>query len=239
MSMNRAIAIVAAITGLWILLGTSPRSMGEASVRYAYVVILLWFAYQRFRTSSGKAAHYSKQTDGPWVRLTVIPAAAPVLWFPAVLSIGLGVSMIGSGMAYLWVLGLVCAGLTWLILLKDHRGGHASALQSFRVNPTGIEVGGVLLRKEDIHHLGIKNKHAGDVEVVYDADRGLPTGVAMGLAARRSLAKVSYRVEAEAGGKAYPLASGLDEVTARGVVSEVGKAMLPEVDSPPQAVTAS
>lgn len=47
----------------------------------------------------------------------------------------------------------------------------------------------------------------------------------MGLAGRRALAKVAYRIEVEAGGKAYVLAAGLDEVTARGVATEIGKAL--------------
>lgn len=47
----------------------------------------------------------------------------------------------------------------------------------------------------------------------------------MGLAGRRALAEVAYRVEVEAAGKAYVLAAGLDEVTAKGVATEIGKAL--------------
>lgn len=95
----------------------------------------------------------------------------------------------------------------------------------FRVNPEGIETDGTFLRRGDIHNLCIRNKFAGGVEVVYDVNRGMDTGVTLGLAGRRALAEVAYRVEVEAGGKAYVLASGLDEVTARGVATEVGKVL--------------
>lgn len=147
------------------------------------------------------------------------------MWFPAVLSIILGAGVVGSGMAYLWVPGLIVAFLAWLVLLKDHRGGNPGAPRSFRVNPEGIETDGTFLRKDDIHNLRIRNKFAGGVEIVYDANQGIPTGVTMGLAGRRALAKVAYRIEVEAGGKAYVLAAGLDEVTARGVATEIGKAL--------------
>jgi hypothetical protein len=120
---------------------------------------------------------------------------------------------------------LIVAFVAWLVLLKDHRGGNPGAPRSFRVNPEGIETDGTFLRKDDIHNLRIRNKFAGGVEIVYDANQGIPTGVTMGLAGRRALAKVAYRIEVEAGGKAYVLAAGLDEVTARGVATEIGKAL--------------
>lgn len=223
--MNRVIAVIYGVAGIWFLLLASPRSLGEAAVKYAFAAILLFFAYRRFRASSKNAAEYVKQEDGAWLQLTVVPAAPPILWFPAVLSIILGAGVVGSGMAYLWVLGLIFALLTWLVLLQDHRGGNPTAPRRFRVNPEGIETDGTFLRKDDIHNLRIRNKFAGGIEIVYDANQGIPTGVTMGLAGRRALAEVAYRVEVEAAGKAYVLAAGLDEVTARGVATEIGKAL--------------
>lgn len=223
--MNRAVAVIAGVAGLWFLLIASPRSLGEAALKYAFAAVLLYFAYRRFRSSSKKTAEYVKQADGAGLRFDVSPAAAPILWFPAVLAVVLGGGIIGSGMPYLWVLGMLFPLVTWLVLVKDQRGGNADAARSFRVNQDGIETEGVLLRKEDIHQLTIRNKFAGNFEVVYDADRGLSTGAAMGLAGRRALAEVAYRVEAEAGGKAHVLAAGLDETTARGVVADVGKVL--------------
>lgn len=223
--MHRVVAVLYGVAGLWFLLLASPRSLGEAAVKYAFAAILLFFAYRRFRASSTNAAEYVRREEGTWLQLTVSPAAPPILWFPAVLSIILGAGVVGSGMAYLWVPGLIVAFLAWLVLLKDHRGGNPGAPRSFRVNPEGIETDGTFLRKDDIHNLRIRNKFAGGVEIVYDANQGIPTGVTMGLAGRRALAKVAYRIEVEAGGKAYVLAAGLDEVTARGVATEIGKAL--------------
>lgn len=227
LNMNRIVAAIFGAAGLWFLLMSSPRSMGEAVVKYAFAAILLWFAYRRFQLPANGSAEYVKREDGAWLHFSISPASAPVLWFPAILAIGLGAGVIGSGLAYFWILGSFLAFLTWLILLKDHRGGGPSSTHEFRVSHSGIELGGTLLRKEDIHHIVIKNKFAGNIEIAYDANRGLSTGTAMGLAAREALTKVAYRVEAEAGGKAHVLASGLDETTARGLASEIDKALNP------------
>jgi hypothetical protein len=224
--MNRVVALIFGLAGLWFLFFlASPRSLGEAVVKFVFAAILLLFAYRRFRASSKKTAEYVKQEDGAWLELKVKPAAAPVLWFPSVLSLVLGGSVVGSGQAYLWVLGLLVASLTALVLLKDHRGGNATSPHHFRVSPDGIETQGTFLRKDDIHHLRIRNKFAGSVEITYDVNQGVPIGTTMGLAGRRALAEVAYRVEVEAGGKAYVLAAGLDEVTARGITAEVAKAL--------------
>ena len=79
--MNRVIAVIYGVAGLWFLLLASPRSLGEAAVKYAFAAILLFFAYRRFRASSKNAAEYVKQEDGAWLQLTVVPAAPPILWF--------------------------------------------------------------------------------------------------------------------------------------------------------------
>ncbi|MCC6301747.1 MAG: hypothetical protein IT489_02985 [Gammaproteobacteria bacterium] len=226
--MNRVIVVIAGVAGLWFLLLASPRSAGEAAVKFAFAAILLLFAYRRFRASPQKAAEYTKHQDGVWQRIEVAPAAAPVNWFAAIGSVVLGASTVGTGMAYFWVLGLLFAAIAGLVLLLDPRGKSAATPSRFRVGPDGIEVGGQLLRKADFHDLRIKNKFGGDVSIVYDASRGVPTGTLVGMAHRRKVSEVAYRIEAEAAGRAYVLAAGLDEVTARGIAAEIGKAMSPE-----------
>ena len=248
--MNRVVAVIAGMAGLWFFLLSIPRDLAwsvrwllpemawgqlvarrsgaEAWVAFCFAAILLVFAYRRFRASPGKGASYVGEDDGAWRRLKVTPATPPVLWFPAVLSVVMGAGVASSGgIPYLWVLGLIFALLAGLVLLMEHRGGNPAAARSFRVSPDGIETGDAVLRRGDIHKLNIRNKFAGNIEVVYDARQGMPTGTAMGLAGRRALAEVAYRVEVEAGGKAYVLAAGLDEATARGLVAEVGNALKP------------
>lgn len=226
--MKRATALLAGLVGLWFLLLAAPRSVGEATVRFSFAAILLAFAYRRFQVSAGKTASYTRTDEAPWLRIDSMPAAAPINGFAAVLATVLGGGIVGSGMAYLWVMGLVFAGLLALVLLKDPRGAGASRPARFRVGPEGIEVAGQILRKEDIHHLRIRNRFGGDFEITYDANRGLSTGTLVGLAHRRQLAEVAYRIEVEASGKAHVLAQGLDEVTARAIVAEIGGQLHPK-----------
>jgi len=54
--MNRVIAAVAGLAGLWFLLLASPRSAGEAVVKFAMAAVLLVFAYRRFRAAPQKTA---------------------------------------------------------------------------------------------------------------------------------------------------------------------------------------
>ena len=67
-----------------------------------------------------------------------------------------------------------------------------------RVNPEGIETDGTFLRGDDIHNLRIRNKFSGGVEIVYDVNQGMDTGVTLVPAGRRALAeapRVSRRLQ--------------------------------------------
>lgn len=223
--MNRIMAIIAAVTGIWFLL--IPRSMGQAIAGFAFATILLVFAYRRFSASRKRTAEYTSHNEDGWQRIEVLPAAAPLNWFAAIGSVVLGGATVGGDTSGLWVMGYLFAAIAGLVLLLDPRGKVAATRSSFRVGPDGIEIGEQLLRKEDIHHIGIKNKFSGNVEVVYDASRGVSTGTLVGMAHRRKVSEVAYRVEAEAAGKAHVLAAGLDDVTARAIAAEINSAMNP------------
>jgi len=224
--MNRIVAVIATVCGLWVLLA-SPRSPGEMLVKFGLVAVLLVFAYRRFNAPPGKTAEYAKRQDGALLRFDVKPATLPISLFMAAFAVACAWAIVGSAVTYLWVMGLLFVAGAALLLLSDPRGGQAGRPRSFGVGPQGIEVDGRVLRKDDIHQLRIKNKLAGDVEIVYDTSQGVSTGTLVGLAHRRRLAQVAYRIEVESGGKAHVLAAGLDEVTARGLVAEVGKALNP------------
>lgn len=223
--MNRAIAAVAGLAGLWFLMLASPRSAGETVVKFVMAAVLLLFAYRRFRAAPRSTAEYAKRSDGTDTVMDVVPAAAPVNVFAAVLAVVFAAGIVGSGVPYLWVMGLLFAAVAALVLLKDPRGARASRRASLRVGPGGIVTGGHQLSKSDVQYLRIRNGLGGEVEIIYDAHQGIPTGTLAGLAHRRKLAEVAYRVEAEAAGRSHVLAAGLDETTARGLLTEVGKAL--------------
>lgn len=228
-----AIAVIAGGVGLWFLTATihlyrdRTAFLHYSLVKYAMAAVLLVFAYKTFRYAFKRHVHYVKREHGACVEIGVYPAAPPAAWLPAALPVAMvGGMVLEPDTPGLWVMGLLFTGATAIILLRDPRGLGSTTRRSIRAGPDGIDIGGQMLRQADIHHLLIKNKFAGDVEITYDTNRGVPTGTVIGLAHRRQVAKVAYRVEAECGGKAHILAAGLDEVTARGVLAEVGKALV-------------
>lgn len=242
--MNRIIAVIAASLGLLYLLPSVLRGLlpylpaflgvplfhilprvggplqGLASM--ALGVVLLLFAWRRWRTSADSKARYTKEPDGKLTRFVVIPALAPISWPVTLFSLVFAFGTVNGGIA---ILSFFFTAAVAALLLLDQRGKAASQSRSFRLGTEGIEIDGDLLRREDIHHLAIRNKFAGDVEIVYDANRGIPTGEVLGLAARRKLATVAYRVEVESGGRAWLVAAGLDDVTARALATEIGRAL--------------
>lgn len=223
--MNRVIATIAGLTGVWFLL--SPKSVEQAIAGFAFATILLLFAYRRFSAAPKRVAEYTSHNEGGWLRIEVLPAAAPLNWFAAIGSVVFGAATVGATTPGLWVMGYVFAAIAGLVLLLDPRGKGAVNQSRFRVGPNGIEIGAQLHRKEDIHHVSIKNKFGGDVMITYDANRGVSTGTLAGMAHRRKVSEVAYRIEAEVAGKGHVLAAGLDEVTARGIAAEINKAMNP------------
>ncbi|MGV7241112.1 hypothetical protein [Caballeronia sp. M23-90] len=117
------------------------------------------------------------------------------------------------------------------------------AASSFEAGPEGILSNKNFLVASDIHHFMMKN-WASNVEgsisptlVVgtpgFDtAFRSMNANLSAGLASARQgwmrkVANVSWQVDAEAGGKATMLACGLDEITARGLVEDLSRALHP------------
>lgn len=247
--MNRVVAVVSGIYGALhllpnILLSVLPflpsvlaiplfqvmpkpaNSLPAGLAQMAFGVVLVVFAYRSWNTPSRKVARYTNQVESDSTRFDVIPATAPIS-VPVTLFTALFAAVTVGGSMGLFgaIFGLLFVALLALLLLVDQRGASAGMPRSFRLGRDGIQIDGQWLRREDIHHLAIRNKFAGDVEIVYDADRGIPTGRLLGLAARKKLAAVAYRVEVESGGKAHVVAAGLDEVTARGITAEIGKTL--------------
>ncbi|MBV6422828.1 MAG: hypothetical protein NAOJABEB_00613 [Steroidobacteraceae bacterium] len=208
----------------------TPRSFSspmQALVQMSFGVVLLVFAYRRWRTPSRRLAQYTRHQEGDAVRFEVLPATAPISAPVTLFALIFAAAMVSSTAGGIWVLGIFFVAVAALLLLVDQRGIEAGRPRSFRLGKDSIEFNGTLLRRDDIHHLKIGNKYAGNVEIVYDADRSIPTGRLLGLAGRKKLAAVAYRIEIESGGKAYVVAAGLDEVTARGIAAEITKTLAP------------
>lgn len=238
--MNRLIAIVAGAVGVWLLLPVllhlvglemMIRLVGHPRVDLAPLphllvtlgmpAVLFVFAQRRLRAPSTRLAEYAKRPDGDGVVFEVKSAAAPVNAFAAILAVAIFLLWPATH----WIMGAICIGLAALVLLRDPRSGSDVRARSFRVDRDAIVLDGHTVAKSDVHRLSISNAFGGDVEIVYDARAGIPTGTVAGVAHRRKVAAVGYRVHVEAGGKSHLLAAGLDEVTARAVLTDVGRAL--------------
>lgn len=224
--MNRLIAIMAAVIGIWFLL--IPNSIEAAGAGFIFTAILLRFAYSRLRASPTTTALYQRYQEGDWLRIEVCPAAAPLNWFAAIGSLMFGAFTVGSTTPFLWVMGYLFAAILGAVLLLDPRGKGAGHRTDFRVGVAGIELKGKLLGKADIHSIRIKNPYGGEIEIHYDASQGLSMGTLVGMAHRRKVSETAFQIQVEVAGKAHLLAAGLDEVTARGIVADIGQAMHPQ-----------
>ena len=192
------------------------------------------------RTSSYTQA----ATSGGETRFEVVPAQAVLPWFFLVVYAFFGLAalflFVGSGQpAILVVTALTALGI-WRLVTKANRGREPS---SFVVTPGGIAVGSTTVDRSSLTCIRIDNdvSHeqtqvpvsndptvvvAGVVPGAVMVHHGNPTRQAaqQAMAGYKKLEQaVSWRVDAEASGKATCLARGLDAVTARGLASDVVK----------------
>ena len=102
---------------------------------------------------------------------------------------------------------------------------------TFVVTREAIETGGGTITREQLHRLIVRNgvpeieggAVAVDTGTMYSS---MQAGAANDRAVNRARAKmVSYMLCAEAGGRSYTLAGGMNEVTAHGLLTDVSRAL--------------
>ncbi len=172
-----------------------------------------------------KTSSYIKTQEGSGYLFQVTPASAPSFGF--LIFIGLMLCMLGCGMGTsnvksggIYIL-LVLGGLGALLIryaVRDHRPAPHRSPSQFRVTAEAIEASGQVFRKTDIHRLILKNG-VNDLVLVNEAPAGIAHG--QGLAHREKLARVSYALNVELGGKSHQLAGGMDHTTAYGLLTDV------------------
>lgn len=169
-------------------------------------------------------SEYHKRQDGGWVVFDVTPAPVPKYTYIVIM----------GGIACLF--GLLVGPVGWLTLLpigafgvwfgyfRDMRPPAHRQPTTFRVSPSAVEAHGKSFAKEDIHRLIIKNGISNEV-IPNVAFVNPAMGAAMGAAYRVKVARVSNSLELETGGRAYPLAGGMDQTTAFGLLHDVSKVL--------------
>lgn len=190
--------------------------------------------------------HESMKQDGTTffeVRPEVLPANPMYTivggLFLFVLAIVLGSILFGysgRGAGFWAVCSIIGAGVCFFAAGKDERPADQKMMYRFQVADGVINVNGADISAENIHGITVFNPISNTVSA---ANPSFVTGVglaaAMGtsalagaavpLAAYARYAKVCYGVRIEAGGVAYMIGGGLDEVAANGLRFEVAKSL--------------
>lgn len=173
---------------------------------------------------------------------------------PLLLAVGRGLSFIGliALANFIYVAVFACVYIyIWFKLYKwfsnwilrtDAKVRHAYDVDML-VNTDGISILGTdkFLRREDIHRLVLKNAMDNTVELpmtsVAVAGNALTVGTmaasnaitngfaAIANAKRRAAAAVSFQVTAEAGGVSHPIAGGLTDVCAYGLMTDIDRTL--------------
>jgi hypothetical protein len=170
-----------------------------------------------------KSAEYSKRQDGSTTVFDVTPAAPPR--FGAAIGAGavgvlLGLGMIAAGGIFLVALG---AFAIWYGMKRDIRPKGYKEPATFRVTSNTIEAGGRTFKTEDIHRLLIRNGIT-DQEIPLDGVRmEVSAAAGAGMAYRARVSMIAYGLTLESGGKSTLLAGGMDNTTAYGLLTDVGK----------------
>lgn len=199
---------------------------------------------------AGKTASYRKDAVPGGARFYVTPAGSPQPWL-FVLGFGF------FALAALWgflvshqiIMLLIAAGLGFATWKTWQSGTKGREPVSFDVTPEGITHGNIKIDRPQLHGLRIENDISHEQTVVPMS--ASPTIVVGGLLPGAALVQhgtsitrphleraaagykklqreVSWRVDAEAGGVATRLAGGMDQVTARGLATDVQRALDPD-----------
>lgn len=187
-------------------------------------------------------ASYKKESQAGGVSFSVLPASSPFPTAVFVIFAFINAPFIFAVIYHEAGLAIFAPFIflfSVAILLLKWQGPKASRYRSsaqFLVAKDAITLNGREMSRSDIHRLVLRN-HISQQENAFSYDTVIATtgfsaaaGAAMIGAGQRAaaqhldkLARVSWRLDVEAQGKAFTLAGGLDDVTAYGLMQDVGK----------------
>ncbi len=188
---------------------------------------------------------YRMEKAGPKTTFifTPIPNPPPIGTFLVLVVVGL-VGLALAITSFIWILlAIVAFGLAYLVIRKNL--GRPPE-ERFTVSPTEITVGSRTVPVDTLHGLYLRNaisKAEQSVDTSYLAmTSAMVAGGTHGTAQigaihlaraataakrKQKLADTSWRVDAEISGVAVTLAHGLREISARGIVTDVQRAINP------------
>ena len=171
-------------------------------------------------------SEYQKRQEGSATIFTITPAKAPK--FTAIIVIGaicllFGFGMMGGGTSGAGFVMLLMGGFAaWYGWTRDIRPKEHRKPSTFRVTQAEIEANGITFHKDNIHRLILRNGIT-DQELLQVSTTSAAAMAGMAYKARVGL--IANALTVEAGGKSTMLAGGMDETTAYGLLSDVGKVL--------------
>lgn len=176
------------------------------------------------------SSEYRKRQEGDKVVFDVTPASCPrnksILYIAVPIFVIIGLGLLASGITGILIVILVGGPIGYIMFYKDWRPVEHRSPSTFSVSPTEIECKGRTFRKEDIHRLIIKNGMTkSEVAHAFVASGRASGSFAVGLQYREKISAVANALNLEAGGNAYPLAGGMSETTAFGLLTDVNRAL--------------
>ncbi len=177
-------------------------------------------------------SEYQKRQDGDKMVFEVTPSTAPkntgafALGVLPILLLGLFAWGMHSTSLTIVVAVLVSL-FVYFGFFHDGRPRAHKSHSPFRVSSTAIETNGRSFNKDDIHRLIIANGMTKQqLALDHVAGAGNPAmmdSVAVRRGYAQRLSTVANSLDLETGGKAYMLAGGMNETTAYGLMTDVGR----------------
>lgn len=185
------------------------------------IVVLGYLGYEIYRRMNQPATSgYSKTNSGDWTEFKVTPGRETIR--VAMILPGVGCALLAAFFPEPYNIFFVAltAIAVWFTFLPVRRKAHRTAV-SFRADPTTIESQGQKFPVADIHRLTIKNSVDTDFVIAATNERA---AVVQAQHAQDKLraAKMAFYLNLEEGGRDHPLAGGLSETTANGLMTDVG-----------------
>jgi hypothetical protein len=175
-------------------------------------------------------SEYNTKTVGDSTEFTTLPGKVP---YPIVLVAipGFLLVLIALSISFLW--GIVAAGFVYgamHLLMHSKQATLHRAPATFRVSRTGIEKAGLVVSKENIHRVIMRNHvldAASGIIVVPSTinNAGQNNAVAGMNWAIKVLGPISWRIDVEARGVPTTLAGGLTEPVASAILADVTKSL--------------
>jgi hypothetical protein len=175
------------------------------------------------------AGYESRQVDGA-TEFSTTPEPVPM---PLALVAIPGTLLVLIALSMKFIYGLIAAGFCYgamYLLMHSKQATQYRTPATFRVSPTGIDIGGTKIPKDAIHRVIVRNhvlKSAEGIIVVASPvqNSGQQNVVAGMNWAISKLGPISYRVDVEARGVPTTLAGGLTEPAASAIMTDVSKVL--------------